>query len=274
MITPHGPLKMPARSWGLWAFPLFYLGWAFLFWIPILGSEASVWSLPNVFFFLAGGASPLLAGITLAALAGGKQRLCELGWRLIDVRRISLRWLAIILLFWPAFDLFMAGAAVVLGITDRPLGIVWDVLTTPRTLAFMLLLSFVFPAVEEVGLRGYWFDELQERFGPTIASLINGGTWAIWHAPFVWFPGYYASTTFHPELWWWLPSIVLQTLLIVWVYRGTDRSILAALLFHGMMNFTGEFLGLAPEMFPFMLAGNALAAAVLILSWRRSRCGA
>ena len=109
--------------------------------------------------------------------------------------------------------------------------------------------------------------------GPTIAGLINGGTWAVWHAPFVWFPGYYANTTFDPELWWWLPSIVLQTLLIVWVYNGTSRSVLAVLLFHGMMNFTGEFLGLASEMFPFLLLGNLLAATVLVSSWRRSHYG-
>jgi len=256
---------------GLFGFPLVYLGWAYLFWSPIFASGKSVWSLPNLFFFLIGGASPLLAGVLLAALKGGRKRLIELGSRLVDIRRISLRWYAFILLFWPAFDLLMAGAAFLLGITDRPLGIVWEVVTTPRALAFMFLLSFVFPAVEEIGLRGYWLDELQKRFNPIVAGLINGTTWAVWHTPFIWFPGYYANTTFNPQLWWWLPSIVLQTLLIVWVYNGTNRSILAVLLFHGMMNFTGEFLGLAPEMFPFMLVGNFLVAGVLIVAWYRSR---
>jgi membrane protease YdiL (CAAX protease family) len=137
----------------------------------------------------------------------------------------------------------------------------------------MLLLSFVFPAVEEIGLRGYWLDELQERFNPVVAGLINGAAWAVWHTPFVWFPGYYANTSFNPELWWWLPSIVLHTLLIVWVYNGTNRSILAVLLFHGMMNFTGEFLRLAPEIFPFMLIGNFLAAAAVVAGSRVMRPG-
>jgi len=271
LSNAHARSKALGRWLGPWGFPLIYLGWAYLFWSPIFASGVSVWSFPNVLLFLIGGASPLLAGITLAGLKGGRQRLHELAWRLIDVRRISLRWLAVILLFWPAFDLLMAGGALVLGVTERPLGIVWDVVTAPRTLAFMLLLSFVFPAVEEIGLRGYWLDELQERFDPAVAGLINGATWAFWHAPFIWFPGYYANTTFSPELWWWLPSIVLQTLLIVWVYNGTNRSILGVLLFHGIMNFTGEFLGLAPEMFPFMLVGNFLAASVLVVAWRRSR---
>lgn len=256
-----------------WGFPLLYLGWAFLFWSPIFGSETSVWSFPNVVFFLVGGASPLLAGATMAVLTGGSERLRRLWRRLVDIRRISLTWWVIVLAFWPTFNLLMAGAALALGVTDRPLDVVWDALVDPGTLAFMLVLSFIFPVVEEIGLRGYYLDRLQERFSTTVAGLINGSTWAIWHAPFVWFPGYYANTTFDPALWWWLPSIVLQTLLIVWVYNNTRRSILAVLVFHGMMNLSGEFLGLPPEMFPFLLWGYTLAAAILMVGWRRSAPG-
>lgn len=256
---------------GLLGFPLIYLGWAYLFWLPIFMSSESVWSFPKILLFLAGGASPLVAGVVLAGLTGGRQRIRDMGHRLVDIRRISLRWFAVIFLFWLALDLLMAGAAFVFGITDRPLDIAWDVVSTPRTLAFMLILSFVFPAVEEIGLRGYWLDELQQRFSPAVAGLLNGTAWAVWHTPFVWFPGYYANTSFNPQLWWWLPSIVLHTLLIVWVYNGTGRSILAVLLFHAMMNFTGEFLGLAPEIFPFMLIGNLLAAAAVVAGSRFMR---
>ncbi len=262
-------LTLLARRKGVWAFPLIYLGWAYLFWAPLCASSLSVWSFPNVLLFLLGGASPLLGGIALAAVEGGKERLYELGWRSIDVWRISVRWWVMIFLFWPVFDLLVVGGAVVLGIVDRPLEISWDKVTAPRTMAFMLLLSFIFPAVEEIGLRGYWLDKLQERFEPAVAGLINGAAWAVWHTPFVWFPGYYANTSFRPELWWWLPSIVLHTLLIVWVYNGTKRSILAAILFHGMMNFTGEFLGLAPDVFPLLLVGNLVVASVLVLAWSR-----
>lgn len=259
-----------ARVLEPWGFPIIYIGWAYLFWSPIFIGDASVWSLPKVLFFLGGGASPLVAGVTLAVLTGGKSRLRGLWVRLVDVRRIGLRWLIVILAFWPAFDLLMAGAARLLGVSQRPIDVVWSILSAPGQLVFMLLLSFVFPAVEEIGLRGYWTDALQRRFNPTISGIINGCAWAAWHTPFVWFPGYYANTTFNPELWWWLPSIILDTLLIVWVYNETNRSILAAVLFHAMMNLTGEFLGLAPEMFPFMLMGKLLAATVLVLTWQRS----
>jgi hypothetical protein len=253
----------------LLAFPLVYLGWAYLFWTPLLLSESSVWAFPNILWFLLGGASPVIAGLGLAALTGDKARLRDLAWRLVDWRRIPAMWWLVIVLFWLGFDLAMAGLAVLLDITDSPLDVHGSLFLDPGLLLFLLLLSFVFPAVEEVGLRGYYLDTLQERFGPTHAGLINGMVWAVWHAPFVWFPGYYANTTFDPALSWWLPMIVCHTLLIVHVYNRTRRSILAVLIFHGMMNFTGEWLRISPDMYPFMLFGNVLFAALLIALWQR-----
>jgi len=255
----------------LWGFPLIYIGWAFLFWSPIFGSGASVWSFPNVVFFLVGGASPLLAAVVLAALTGGREKLQDLWLRLIDIRRIRLSWWLIILLFWLAFNLVMAGIGVLLGVTDRPLDLGWHLFAEPGILAFLLVLSFVFPAIEEVGLRGFYLDALQERFSTTVAGLINGVVWAFWHAPFVYFPGYYATTSFNPSLYWWLPMIVFTTLLIVQVYNHTQRSILAVLMFHGMMNLTGELLGISAEMYPFVVSGYAVLAMLLILIWQRQK---
>jgi membrane protease YdiL (CAAX protease family) len=230
-----------------------------------------VWASPNLLCFLIGGASPLLAGLGLAALTGGKTQVLELMRRLVDWRRISVRWWLVILLFWLCLDLAMAGLALWLGFAESPLDVNTSLFFNPGMLLFLLLLSFVFPAIEEVGLRGYYLDTLQQHFGPTTSGLVNGAVWAIWHAPFVWFPGYYANTTFNPELYWWLPMIVCQTLLIVQVYNRTDRSILAVLIFHGMMNFTGEWLRISPDMYPFMLTGNLLAAVLLVFWWNRKK---
>jgi uncharacterized protein len=276
MTSARAPQTRPTRLVALarrstpWGFPVLYLGWAYVFWSPLLRSETSVWRGWNLVLFLVGGASPLLAGVALAGLTGGVERVVDLGRRLVDVRRGTPRWWLIILGFWLVFDLLLALAAMLLGVADRPLQVRWEVLVDPAAIAFLLLLSFVLPAVEEVGLRGYYLDRLQERFSITVAGVINGATWAIWHAPFVAFPGYYAETSFDPALWWWMPMIVFDTLLLVWVYDRTNRSILAALVFHGMMNLTGEFLGISPEMYPFVLWGHALAAAAVVASWIRA----
>lgn len=251
------------------AFPLVYLGWAYLFWMPLLFSESSIWAFPGIVWFLIGGASPVVAGIGLAAITGGRTQLRDLGRRLVDWRRIPGKWWLVIVFFWLGFDLVMAGLAVLMSVTDSPLDVNWSLFLNPGLLLFLLLLSFVFPAVEEVGLRGYYLDTLQQRLGPASAGLVNGVVWAAWHAPFVWFPGYYAHTTFDPALSWWLPMIVCHTLLIVHVYNRTRRSILAVFIFHGMMNFTGEWLRISADMYPFILSGNVLLAVLLIALWQR-----
>lgn len=179
----------------------------------------------------------------MAHITGGKERVYDLWHRIVNLGRIAPKWWAIVLRFWLVSDLVMAGIAVLVGVSGRPITIDPWLLTEPGAMGFTLLLSFVFPLVEEVGLRGYYPDQLQDRFSPTIAGVINDRTREIWHTPFVWFPGYYADLIFSRELWWWLPSIVLQTPLIVWVYNNTQRSILAVLLFHGMVNFTGLVIG-------------------------------
>jgi nitrate reductase gamma subunit len=85
------------------------------------------------------------------------------------------------------------------------------------------------------------------------------------------FPGYDANTSYGPQLWWWLPSNVLHAQILVWVYNNTDRSILAVLLMHSPMNLTGDFLGLADEMFPFQLPSLVLVVVVLVASGRLSK---
>ncbi|ELZ88316.1 CPBP family intramembrane glutamic endopeptidase [Haloferax sulfurifontis] len=269
-MTTTDRLETLAQSITPWGFPALYLGWAYLFWTPIFGSETSVWEGTNLLLFLVGGASPLLVGLTMGWLTGGTERVRDLGRRLVDVGRISAKWWLVILVFWPLFNLVTAGAAIALGVTDRPISVVWAILTEPATLGFMLAVGLLFPAIEEIGLRGYYLDRLQERFSPVVAGIINGSTWAAWHAAFVFFPGYYANTSYDPELWWWMPSIVLHTLIFVWVYNNTERSILAVLFIHSSMNLTGEFLGLADEMFSFQLPVLALVVTLLILSGRLS----
>lgn len=259
---------MASRT-GPWAFAVLYVGWAYLWWSPILGSEQSVWAGRNLVLFLVGGASPLLAGLGLAWLTGGAPRVRDLGRRLVDPRTITLRWWLVVLAFWPVFNLVMGGLAVLFGVTARPFAVDVDAFLDPATLGFQVTLAVLFPAVEEVGLRGYYLDRLCERATLTVAAVVNGVTWAVWHAPFVLLPGYYAETTFDPQLSWWLPMIVAETVVYVWVWERTGRSILAVLVFHAMMNLSGEFLGITADMYPFMLVGAVAAAVAVLASWRR-----
>lgn len=97
----------------------------------------------------------------------------------------------------------MAVIALALGVTSNPLELVsLDRLIDPGSLIALVGFAFLIPVVEEVGLRGYWFDRLQARWSALVASLILGLTWATWHVPLTLMTGYFGETTFQPELWW------------------------------------------------------------------------
>ncbi|UOY10108.1 CPBP family intramembrane glutamic endopeptidase [Methanonatronarchaeum sp. AMET6-2] len=162
----------------------------------------------------------------------------------------------------------MAAIAVLIGITSTPI----DFIASERLLSLsslLMLLGFalLFPLIEEVGLRGYWFDNLQARWSALTSSLILGLIWGLWHVPLVYMTGYYADTTFNPELWWWIPSMVLTAIISTWVYNNTKRSVLAVVGLHFMGNLTGETMGFSPEMYPFSVIGTLIIALIIIIYW-------
>jgi uncharacterized protein len=262
--------RVPAfgRRLGPWGFPVCYLGWAYLWWFPIVLSGDPVRSFPNAVLFLVGGSSPLVAGLSLLWLTSGRDGYRDLWRRLTETERVRPRWWLVIALLYPTFTLVAAAVAIAVGYTSAPLEVVEPQrLFEPGSLALLLAVALVFPAIEEIGLRGYWFDQLQARRSALAASLILGVVWAAWHVPLVYMVGYYDETTFQPELWWWLPSIVLTAIIGTWVYNNTRRSVLAVIGLHFVGNLTGETMGFASEMYPAVHLGTALLAACLVVVW-------
>ncbi|GAB3036708.1 hypothetical protein GCM10025298_27670 [Natronobiforma cellulositropha] len=208
-----------------------------------------------------------MAGLVLLWLADGRVGYRDLWQRLVDVGRISARWWLVIVLFFPVFNLLVAAVAVVLGFTATPLeGASLQRLVDPGGMALLVGVAVVVPFVEEVGLRGYWFDQLQARWSALVSSVILGVVWAAWHAPLVYVTGYFAETTFQPELRWWLPSLVLLAIIGTWVYNNTHRSVLALVSFHAVGNLAGETMGFSAAMYPYVHLGTA-AVALLVVCW-------
>lgn len=148
-----------------WAFPVVYLGWAYLFWTVVVLSGESVWSFPNVVFFVVVGTSPVLAGVGLLWPVRGRAALVDLWQRLTAVARIDSRWWPVVLLLHPGLNLLIAGVAVLVGITDASLEVIAvDRLSDPIGLFGIVAFSLLLPLPEEVGLRGYRLDRLQVQF--------------------------------------------------------------------------------------------------------------
>jgi uncharacterized protein len=240
----HGPgstapraVRLPVRG-----FFLISHGFSWACWIGAAAwVETSVWDSPARWLVYLGGLGPMAAGVGMTYAAAGRDGLRELWSRVIDPRRIPLHWLAIALLV-PLFA--MAGAVAVAAVGGAMPGavdasqLVMRIGSPAGLVAFAFFVLIFGPVPEEIGWRGYALDALQARWSALAASLLLGAAWALWHAPLFFIPGYYADGA-PPDPVLFTVAILVHSVLYTWIYNHTRRSVLAAILFHFMINFVG-----------------------------------
>jgi uncharacterized protein len=252
-------------------FILFSHVWTWSFWTLAGISSESVWDVPGVILFVIGGAGVLVGGIVMSRTTYGPAGLRDLARRIVDPRPVSAGWWLVIVLLFPALVVASAGIARALGLTAAPLDLAGSIqrLADPMGLLGMILFILIIgPLPEEVGWRGYLLDRLQLRWKALAASLLIGLVWWSWHLPLFVLPGYFdafgrSAPTPLDFLYGILPAAVLYT----WVYNNTARSVLAVIVFHFMQNFASEFLGIAAEARPVLLALTWLLAIVVVVGW-------
>jgi membrane protease YdiL (CAAX protease family) len=124
----------------------------------------------------------------------------------------------------------------------------------------LFVVYFVAAAGEETGWMGYAVDPMQDRWSALKTSLVLGSGWAVWHVTL------YAQA--HHDLAWiaWQSfSLVAVRLLIVWLYNNTGKAVLAAIVFHDMMNVSqGLFPNSASHYDPAVTAPIIVIAAVIV----------
>lgn len=111
------------------------------------------------------------------------------------------------------------------------------------SISFLIL--FFSPIFEEFGWRGYGVDSLRSKFTLFKTSILFGIFWGMYHFPLFFVKGYY-----HHELWTTNFLYVLNfyvitfvtAFLINWIYYKNQRSIIAAILFHQVIDFSSEIL--------------------------------
>lgn len=106
----------------------------------------------------------------------------------------------------------------------------------------ILIISSVFTAAgEELGWRGFLLPQLAKLRGETVAIVITGVIWGIWHIPII-VAGLYLPGT---PLWFKLPVFVLQTVsitAILGILRLRSGSVWPAVLLHASHNFFDQII--------------------------------
>lgn len=190
---------------------------------------------------------PMVTGIAFTYLTRDKEGRRDYWKRIVGFRRIPAGWYLVILLFVPILN----GLAALLDMLIGGTGGTWgetalNALTSPSSIIPSILFATLFPFIEELGWRGYVLDRLQEKHNALISSLILGIVWSVWHLPtFFIRDSYQASLGIGtPAFWLFFAGIIPLTFIFTWVYNNTNRSTLAVILFHAMVNFTGELFTL------------------------------
>jgi membrane protease YdiL (CAAX protease family) len=192
----------------------------------------------------------------------------------IDVQRIHLRWYAVIFLAVPVLTGLGALVDLLLGGRGAFLEGAAHFLETPLSLLPTMLFLLVFgPLPEELAWRGYALDELQKRHSALASSLIIGTVWTVWHLPLFFISGSYQQSLGlgSSQFWLYNAAMIPESIIITWIFNNNRRSTLSAILFHFMINFTGEMFALTLRAELFTIISWYLLAVAVIALWRPAR---
>lgn len=253
-----------------WPYFILALGWSWLFWIPVALTGMDISVTPGIVLFIIGIFGPAVSAIFLTYLTGDQQERREYWSRLINFRRIGPRWYAIIILIAPVCSVLAILTGFVINGNLPSVDTAVSYVTHPLTILPFAMVTMIYgPLPEELGWRGYALDRLQRKWNALISSLVLGVIWAVWHMPIFFMRGSLLSEV--QPLWltqFWIamgPGILATAVLMTWIYNNTQRSTIAAILLHFMMNFTLEFLRLPGDLKIYQFVWLTIIAIVVTL---------
>ena len=258
-----------SRPWVYFAL-VYGLSWAFT--IPAAISGVSLTdSTALMVIYALGGLGPAAAAILLITLTQDREGRRDYWRRIVDFRRIPLRWYGVILLTVPAITGLAALVDRLLGGEGLRLEAAARFVEQPLAiLPFALFILLFGPLPEEIGWRGYALDRLQRRRNALAASLILGAAWAVWHFPQFFIRGTYQYGLGLGSRAFWMFAIegtTISSILYTWIYNNTGRSTLSVILFHFMQNFTGELFELSARADLISSVLTVAAAALVVVVW-------
>ncbi len=191
--------------------------------------------------------APFLISLVMTLKTKNSDVINDFFNRLINPRLIQRRMLPFLILLMPISVLISILLSLPFGGSTAQLqfaeGFSFSSGFVPVILLLLLAASF-----EELGWRGYAFDSLQSRYTYFKASFIFSILWSFWHFPLLFVNNSYQYEIFHQNVWFavnFFVSIIPMGIIISWVCIKNGKSILAAILFHFVINISQEILDIS-----------------------------
>lgn len=212
-------------------------------WASFQGSKSGLYML----FMLPAMMMPFIISVVMIAASKNSDLKKDFINRLINLRLIQLKML-------PAFLLIMPLSVLASIVLSLPFGGSVSQFQFAEGFSFssgfvpVLLLLLLAAGFEELGWRGYAFDSLQSRYNLFTAAIIFSILWSLWHFPLIFVNNSYQYKIFHQSIWFgmnFFVSIIPMGVIISWICIKNRKSVIAAILFHFVVNMSSEILAIS-----------------------------
>ncbi|TFH42252.1 MAG: CPBP family intramembrane metalloprotease [ANME-2 cluster archaeon] len=228
--------------------PLFYFSMTFLvtYALWFAGAYVSFRDESGLYMLLLlpGLMAPFLISLVLILKSKNSDLKKDFVNRLINLRLIQLKMLPALILIMPLAVIASGFLSLLFGgsISQFQFAEGFSFSTGFVPVLFILVLAAGF---EELGWRGYAFDSLQSRYNYFTASIIFSILWSLWHFPLIFVNNSYQYEIFHENIWFgvnFFVSIIPMGVIISWFCIKNGKSVIAAILFHFIVNMSQEML--------------------------------
>jgi len=218
-------------------------------------------------FILLGMMAPFIISLVMTAASKNTDLIKDYINRLINPRLIQLKMLPAFFLIMPLSVLASIVISLLFGGSVAQFqfsgGFSFSAGFVPVLLLLILAACF-----EELGWREYAFDSLQSRYNLFTASIIFSILWSLWHFPLIFVNNTYQYEIIHESIWFGMNffiSIIPMGVIISWIYIKNRKSVIAAILFHFMVNMSQEMWAISQTTKCIETVVLAVVAAVIVV---------
>jgi len=231
--------------------PLVYFTTTFLvtFFLWFIGAYIShIDAIKNYcnLFMLPGLMAPFFVSLIMIFSSGDKTLKEDFIARLTNVRLIKPGTLPVFFFIMPAAVIISILLSLLLGESVAQFHLSEGFSFSYRSMPVLLILIMA-AGFEELGWRGYAFDCLLSKYNYLTASIVFSILWSFWHFPLVFVKDSYQYEIIQQSIWFginFFASIIPLGIIISWICVKNGKSVIAAILFHFIVNLSQEILAI------------------------------
>ena len=225
-------------------FALAYL-FTWIFWIPAIFLPQNLGAV----LMLIGLLAPGIVSTVFVLASGSKELKTDLKNKIIGFYKVKWGNVALAVVVFALIIVSSILLSTLFGQSLNQFAFTEDFSFTGVGIAGAFFTILIASIVEEVGWKGYCEDSIGNYMNWFWESMIFGVLWSFWHFPLIFIQGTYQSGLMINPLYVinFFVSGIPMGFIITWVYLASDRSILACMIFHLVVNFLQEKIAMTPE---------------------------